>query len=440
MNIKQLTSASLLFAALMIAGCNSSTSSGSQTSDAEETSSDNVPKGMKMVWNDEFNGNELDRTKWSTNYYSTLDYYYRTNFEDFRADNLPQPAMEFTGTSLILRTNDKVPERNFWNSGRKISSIQTYDWREDKNMMNNKLGGYFEARIRRSATPEAEMANSAFWFDSPGPDLRYYIEKGNQAHGVTGIRPRGQVFEIDLCEYITTEIVLHGNVSPTGEFERNIGHFIIPGQYNDKWTTHGMLWTPAGLKFYVDGKLVAESWDSNNIKSPNHTMNMFFGAYGKGGEVEMEVDYVRHYQWDLEEGNELPNPGFEYHNALFPWEGSATVTAKAARTGNYGAQLSSGRQLYQYVYLDHSRNYQLKFYAKGSGKLNVKVENITQVSGIAENAFSSEIELTSEYKEYTLPFTTNPEYGDHLRTVKVTFTNNETGNASVDDVNIGKVN
>lgn len=399
--------------------------------------SSTVPEGMKMVWNDEFNERKLDTSKWFTNYYSTLDYYYRTNFEDFRADNLPQPAMLFTDSTIILRTNDQIPERTFWESGRKISSIQTYDWNSNQNKMPDNVGGYFEARIRRSATPDAQMANSAFWFDSPGPDLRYYIEKGNTACDVEGIRPRGQVFEIDLCEYITTEIVLHGNVSPEGKFQRNIGHFIIPGQFNNKWTTHGMLWSPAGLKFYIDGELVAESWDPNDIKSANHTMNMFFGAYGKGGEVDMEVDYVRYYQWELEEGNELPNPGFEYHNQLFPWEGSGKVTAVTFE-GNYGLELEPQQEIYQYVYLNHSRNYQLTFMAQGSGTVDVSIENIEQVSGATQSSYCNQIKVSPKYKMEKLTFETAAEYGNHMRTVKVKMKNTGKKNITLDNIEINK--
>lgn len=422
----------------LLTGCKLSTRQAENTTDITKHSQ-TVPKGMKLVWNDEFNDTVLDHTKWYTNYYSTLDYYYRTNYDEFSSDNLPQPAMEFTGTSIILKTNDQVPERTFWESGRKVSSIQTYDWKKDQNLMDNRIGGYFEARIRRSATKDAEMANSAFWFDSPGPDLRYYIEKGNQACDVEGIRPRGQVFEIDLCEYVTTEIVLHGNVSPSGKFEGNIGHFIIPGEYNNEWTTHGMLWSPAGLKFYVNDVLVAESWDPHDIKSPNHTMNMFFGAYGKGGEVTMEVDYVRYYQWELNEENRLPNSGFEYHTELFPWEGTGVVTPEAAYSGKYGASLSPNNTIQQYVYLDHTENYCLQFYAKGKGGVVAKVENITQVNGKSENEFLGEMTLSEEYQKYQLPFSTNPEYKDHLRTVKVSFTNNGTSPVSLDDIEIVKI-
>ncbi len=404
------------------------------------SSSESLPKGMKLVWHDEFNASELDRTKWFTQYYSQLNYVAQDNWDNFQSETLPEPGMIFTDSTLILITNDSIPLRPFASNGRKISSIQTYDWLSDKTLFDNRLGGYIEARIKRNATSDAKQVNGAFWLDSPGPDARYFVEKGNHAYGVDGIRPRGQLFEIDLCEYITTEIVLHGNVSSEGKFERNIGHHIVEGDFIDKWVVHSMLWTPAGLKFYVDGKLVREWWDPHDIKSPNHMMNIFLGVYGNGGTVTMECDYIRFYQWDLEEGNELPNAGFEYDGERFPWEGQGSVTEDAKRSGKYGLSLAPGDSVYQYVYLEHSKPYVFTYHGKGNGNMITKVENITQVTGRVEDRYSREITMTGDFSKYKTEFSTKSEYGNHLRTVKVTFTN--TGNTPVfiDDVEIRKSN
>lgn len=418
---------------LFITGCQSSATS---PEGFDPPTSGALPAGMNLVWEDDFNSDSLDRSKWSTNYYSIWDFMDRTNYEDFRADRLPQPAMEFTGHSLILRTDDQYPERAYWPSGRKISSIQTYDWNADRNFMDNRKGGFFEARIRRSATRDAKQVNGAFWFDSPGPDLRNYVEKGNYALGVEGVRPRGQVFEIDLCEYLTTELVLHGNVSPTGEFEGNIGHHIEKGDFNNRWVVHSMLWTPAGLKFYLDGRLIREWWDPKDIKSPNHTMNMFLGAYGNGGTVELEADYVRYYQWELEPGNELPNSGFEYDGQLFPWEGNAVVATETARTGKYGVTLAPGDSIWQYVYLEHSHTYNFGFWAKGEGPIMVRLENIKPVTGEAEDYRTKEYRLHPDFTRQQLELYTLPEYGDHLRTVKVTLINNSKAPVVIDDTSL----
>jgi hypothetical protein len=395
-----------------------------------------LPPGMELVWSDEFNGTLLDKGKWFTDYYSTIDFVKKSNYEKLQSGSLPQPGIRFTGHSIILYTDSEVPTEAYSPEGRKISSIQTYDWKEDKLLLDNSLGGFIEARIKRSCTADATMVNGAFWLDSPGPDARYFMEKGNKAHHVAGIRPRGQVFEVDLCENLNTEIVLHGNVSSAGVFEHNIGHFPIEGDYVDKWVTHSMLWSPAGFKFYIDGRLVKEDWDPHNIKSPNHAMNILLGMYAKGGVASMEVDYIRYYRWKLEGSNELPNPGFEYHNGLFPWEGNGYVTASASRTGKHGVKLAANDSIVQYVYLDHSRPYSMKFRHKGSGYITARVENISQVSGITEDSSGSVFKAGKDFRQDEIRFSTNPEYGNHKRTVKVIFINSGTAPVSLDDITI----
>lgn len=396
-----------------------------------------LPAGMKLVWHDEFNDRQLDRSKWFTQYYSQLDYINRTNREEFLQGTLPEPGILFTDSSIVLITNDSTPDRPFMDSGRKVSSIQTYDWLSDSSLFDNSAGGFLEARIRRSATADAKQVNAALWLDSPGPDARYFMEKGYQAWEVTGLRPHGQLFEIDLCEYITTEIVLHGNVSPEGEFEGNIGHHIVPGNFADRWVVHSLLWTPAGLKCYVDGLLVREWWDPHDIKSPNHLMNLLLGAYGNGGEVKLEADYVRFYQWDLTARNQLPNANFEYEGALFPWEGKGRVAKAAKRSGSHGLILEAGETIYQMIYLDHSEVFTCSYWGKGNGSLKVMVENLAAVTGRSENRYTQETPLTSVYSRHTFLFATNSEEEGHKRTVKISCTNTGEEPICLDDFYIG---
>lgn len=397
-----------------------------------------IPQGMKLVWSDEFNDGKFNKDKWSTHYYSTFDFAAKTNFEDFRKDNLPQPVMTFSDSTITLYTTDSLPERTYWpESGRKISSIQTYDWNSDKNLLGDKfVGGYIEARLRRTADDDATMVNGAFWLDSPGPDMKYYIESGNEALDSKGIRPPGQIFEIDLCENLNTEIVLHGNVDGQGKFLRNMGHHIVKGDFVDKWVTHGILWSPAGLKFYIDGKLIKEYWDPNDIKSPNHYMNIYLGMYAKGN-AEMEVDYVRFYQWNLDGKNELPNGNFEYAGQLFPWEGSGSVSQTSAKSGKYGLTLKPGESVHQYVYLDHSKPYEISFSGKGQA-VTVSVDNIEMVNGKSQSNVNQDFTLNPRFSNYKLKFTTTPEQLDHKKSVLVKFSNTSNETLNIDNIKIIK--
>ncbi len=68
-----------------------------------------VPEGMKLFWHDEFNDKLLNRNKWSTNYYSSIDYLYKINFNKMKADSLPQPSYTLNGKTINLFTNDSLP-------------------------------------------------------------------------------------------------------------------------------------------------------------------------------------------------------------------------------------------------------------------------------------------------------------------------------------------
>lgn len=389
-----------------------------------------LPDGMKMAWHDEFNSTNLDSSLWWNRYFSSLDWMNSDAVEAFRANQLPVADYEMTGSSIILVANDKI----YPGANRQISSIQSYNWQRNENS-TSMVGGFFEARIRRDYAPTADRINLAFWFDSPGPDLKYYLEQGTEVLKSKGIRPRGQVFEIDLCEYITTELVLHGNVDSDGKFERNIGHHIHKGDFKGQWVTHSMLWTPAGLKFYIDGELIKEWWNPKEIKSPNHAMNLFLGAYGING-VTMEADYVRIYQWELEEGNWLPNPGFDYGEKAFPWEGSGIIVTSKTHNENRMLQLLPGQHMSQMIYLDHSKNYKLTFQSEGSGALEAKIENIEQVTGKAVKSEKTSIKPTQKPTSNNLKFSTIPEPEENKRTVRLIFENRGASPIYIDKVQI----
>ncbi|WP_423738114.1 GEVED domain-containing protein [Chitinophaga caseinilytica] len=417
----------------------------SEAANLSIASSAAVPAGMEIFWHDEFNDELLNRNKWSTNYYSTIDFRDTTNLTKMRTNTLPQAAYRMTGTSIKLLVSAAAPAQAYWPNGRKVSSIQTYDWNSNENYLDNKRGGYFEIRVRRSNTTAATNLNAAYWFDSPGPDLKYYEELGNSFNSktgpITGVRPRGQVFEIDVFEQgdnaatsTITPFTIHGNVAADGTFQGNLGTYnaSLSGQTN--WHTHGMLWTPTSLKYYIDGVLKKEWSSKTDIKSPNHFMNTFLGIYGAGDSASMEVDYIRGYQWPVTGGNELPNSGAEYGSALLPWEGTATVSTTAKRSGNNGFSLAAGQTLSQYIYLDNNTNYQLGYWAAGSGQLDVKVENIAPVNGSTQNTFQQAGAVSATFAAATLDFKTGTEYADHVKTVRITFTNTGSSTIKLDDV------
>lgn len=396
-----------------------------------------VPEGMKLFWHDEFNDSLLDRNKWHTTYYSNIDYLRKDNLEAMRNGELPEAAYKLNGQTINIFTNDSLPAKAFYPSnGRKISSIQTYDWRTNENLLDNSRGGYFEVRVKRSFTGKPQGLNTAFWFDSPGPDLKYYLQEGTTLDGVKGIRPKGQVFEIDVFENLDAQFVLHGHVDEHGRFVHNLNTHIAKGfEHRDQWVTHGILWTPNSIKHYINGQLIRAYTDKHQIYSPNHVMNVFLGAYGGGGAVNMEVDYIRGYQWPLEDGNELPNPGFDINTTLLPWEGSGALTS--GRQGQ-GVLLKPGQEIEQYVYLDNDKTYQLTYWQQGNGQLQATVENMKLVTGDLQQAAAQATGSKNTFTEQCLDFRTGKEYDRNMKTIRVAFKNTGRRPIVLDDVTIRK--
>ncbi len=420
-----------------------------EANDLSIPSSPAVPAGMQLYWQDEFNDRLLNRNKWSTNYYSTIDYLDTMNYTLMRNDQLPQPNYRMTDSSIVLAITNTAPSQRYWANGRKISSIQTYDWNANENYLDNRRGGYYEVRVRRNNTAAATLLNSAFWFDSPGPDLTYYEETPNhfvsKLGPVTGIRPHGQVFEIDVFEQsgnaattTSTPFTIHGNVAANGAFQHNLGTYNARLLQQNEWNVHGVLWTPTSLKYYINGVLQVQWSDVNNMKPANHFMNVLLGQYAAGDSSSMEVDYIRGYQWPVVNGNELPNGGAEYSAQLFPWEGTATVSTAGKRSGNNGFVLEAGQTLVQYVNLDNKHPYQLKYWVQGSGTLEARVENITPVTGISQDAYLMKPALSSAFKQEVLDFKTLAEHGNNLKLVKVIFINMGTGSVTLDDIALHK--
>ncbi|MBC9914611.1 fibronectin type III domain-containing protein [Chitinophaga varians] len=402
------------------------------------SSSAAVPEGMALFWHDEFNDSLLDRNKWHTTYYSNIDYLRKDNLEAMRNGTLPEAAYTLNGRTINIFTNDSLPAKAFYPSnGRKISSLQTYDWRTNENLLDNSRGGYFEVRVKRSFTGKPQGLNTAYWFDSPGPDLKYYLQEGTTLEGVTGVRPKGQVFEIDVFENIDAQFVLHGHVDEKGQFVHNLNTHIAKGfEHKDQWVTHGILWTPNSIKHYINGQLIKAYTDKHQIYSPNHAMNVFLGAYGGGGSVSMEVDYIRGYQWPLEGNNELPNPGFDANTSLLPWEGNGTLTN--GRNGSHGLLLKPGQEMEQYVYLNNDANYQLTYWQQGNSPLHAAVANMKLVTGELQQAAAQTQSGKNTFTRQQLHFQTGKEYGHNMKTVRIYFKNTGQQEIILDDVIISK--
>lgn len=199
-------------------------------------------KNWKLVWNDEFDGLELDRSKWN----------FRLNFWGKRFPAFTDRGVELDGNSNLLlhlvrnddgsfssphlqtagMTFDKPRDTNgFWPFG---------EWDEPRFLHRY---GYYEIRCR---FPRNDGWHSAFWLQAPGIGSH-----PNPAYG--GV-------ECDIMEnyrLYTENKMVGGNI--WGGYGKNVKgtrHFRWDHvETSSGWHYYGVDWSPSGYAFYADGKL-----------------------------------------------------------------------------------------------------------------------------------------------------------------------------------------
>ncbi len=199
-------------------------------------------KNWKMVWNDEFDGKELDRSKWG----------FRLNFWGKRFDAFTDEGVELDGASH-LRLHLLKKDGKYVSPHLQTGSL-TYDIPKDTNgfwpfgehekpKFLHKFG-YYEIRCR---LPKCDGWHSAFWLQAPGIGSH---PKPEQA-GV----------ECDIMEnyrQYKEGKMIGGNIwGGYGKNCKGSGHF----QWNhvetpDGWHYYGVDWSPSGYVFYADGQEV----------------------------------------------------------------------------------------------------------------------------------------------------------------------------------------
>lgn len=202
-------------------------------------------KKWKLVWHDEFDGKEIDKTKWMC----------REGFwgNDFPAFSHDFEGVEMTGETVKLHL---VRKGDDFTSPHLQTGSLTYDVPRDtsgfwpfgkyRKPLFMKKYGYFEIRCRQ---PKYPGWHSAFWFQAPGigshPDA-----------GVCGV-------ETDIMENYaqhTRGKMVGGN--GWGGYGKNscwYDHFEWTHEETvDGWHNYGCDWTPEGYTFYCDGKKIGE--------------------------------------------------------------------------------------------------------------------------------------------------------------------------------------
>ena len=255
-----------------------------------------LPDGKwALVWNDEFDGTELDRTKWDyrlsmmgkihpawTDKGVHLDGKGNVVFDILMEDGRPVSSQLQTGYNFM---DEPVQETTFgqdhlqWQIGKLKKNLFTHTY------------GYYECRCRLQQRPEGWW--SAFWMQSP----------------VIGasLDPAETGSELDIMECFSTGVVSSHNVF-TGGYGLDCKRAHAGGVTNlDQTIFHrfGMLWDHTGYTFYIDGvedghiaeyvshrpEFILISTEVKGYRSKNHQpVKEAFDIIGKDAFI---VDYVR---------------------------------------------------------------------------------------------------------------------------------------------------
>ncbi len=205
-----------------------------------------LPDGnYQLAWNDEFDGTELDRTKWDFRlsmmgkYHPawtdceeavTVDGKSNVVFHLIEKDGRPVSAQLQTGSNFM---DQPIVPTKFgqdalqWNIGKLKEPLFTHKY------------GYYECRCKIMAHPEVWW--SAFWMQSPmiGASLN----------------PADSGTELDIMECFTP-----GQIAPhnafTGGYGLDMKRRKVGGKTVDPngWHRFGMLWDETGYTFYIDGE------------------------------------------------------------------------------------------------------------------------------------------------------------------------------------------
>ncbi|TXC91376.1 family 16 glycosylhydrolase [Metabacillus litoralis] len=423
-----------------------------------DTESETADSQWNLVWEDTFDGNELDTTKWNYdlgNGFTGSDGTYVSGWGNEELEFYQEENVNVEDGKLVIEAREEP-----------VSDTHgTYDYTSGKIHTKGKFSqkyGKFEAKIK---LPEGQGYWPAFWM-MPQDD----VYGGWAASG-----------EIDIMEAGGSDIsaiggaIHYGSQWPNNTYTAKDYHF-PEGQDITGYNVYSVEWEPGEIRWYVNGELfqTLNNWNSTN--SANSTkysypapfdqefyliLNLAIGGWydGKPGSEtvfpgKMEVEYVKAYEKDAYaepvepsfDAEELPEGSKEAINGNYVYdrnfqEGITSITngedvankwsqdywnlvyldnfngsAKASveqigdssfakvDIANAGSQPYSV-QLIQNVTIGKGRWYKLSFDAKSTANrnLNVKIGG-GEARGYSAYSPSKDFELSKEMETYEITF------------------------------------
>jgi beta-glucanase (GH16 family) len=255
-----------------------------------------LPACYALVFNDEFNGTSLNRSKWFT----------RFIYQNETADRLNDEQQRYADNG-----NHQIANGILSLVARKVGSTDPAGVDYESGMLRSDFTfryGYVEARVRM---PGGKGVWPAFWLDSDVAD-----------NGRIGWPPEIDIFEIVNNGQDDTMNMLHtGVIMPSGvaaapftyadaAFNKTWTYWRAPFDFDDGWHTVAAEWTPDGVSTFVDGKKIVTrpyAWnlaDGSAAGKAHILLNLAIGGawagrYGIDDSAfpqALQINWVRAYQ------------------------------------------------------------------------------------------------------------------------------------------------
>ncbi len=406
-----------------------------------------------MVWNDEFNGTELDNSKWTydlgnwivdENDNGVAAGWGNNELQNYTKDNVEVEDGNLVITAKKEETSDKHGEYDYTSSRIKTKGLFA------------KKYGRFEARM---ALPAEDGLWPAFWM-LPEDDV----------YG--GWASSGEIDIMEARGRLPHEVegTLHyGGLWPENKYSGKHYQF-KEGTDMTEFHEYAIEWEPGEIRWYVDGELYqtqnnwytqgADGEEKYSFPAPfdqdfHLLLNLAVGGWFDGGvepsedfeEAQMLVDYVRVYELtgrdymepkepltekeSIPEGAKQPVDGNYIYDTNFEqgfgselssdkwgfltnqFGGAATASTEELNGSNFakvdvtaGGDQNYSTQLIQYVPIVKGRTYKVSYDAKSNANRDMAVK----VSGGEDRGWSVysdnyKAALTTEVKRYEHTFT-----------------------------------
>lgn len=231
------------------------------------TDVEKILANYKLVWNDEFNGTQMDTSKWSYRANGTVRQY-------ATVDGARTISLDGNGNMVIRVVKD---------------SSKYYVGQASTDGHFNPKYGYYECRAKMN---KGIGPHIAFWLQSP--------TMGNTPYN----NPAVNGAEVDIFEYHRNspgKVWQTIHINGYGSAHQSQGFQVPYPTVDTGYHTFGLLWTDSGYKFYVDGN---QTWETTfGLSKRTEYMILSTELTGFGGTPSLGTypdsvvfDYVRVYQ------------------------------------------------------------------------------------------------------------------------------------------------